>query len=105
MTDIETLVKEDITKRQQLGIKKYGQTIAQNPLPLVDWLQHAYEECLDQALYLRRAIEELRLKAYAEDINRAYKDFQVSKDLADIQRGWVQQNLNYDAMDGRDEGK
>lgn len=105
MTDIETLVKEDITKRQQLGIKKYGQTIAQNPLPLVDWLQHAYEECLDQALYLRRAIEELRLKAYAEDINRAYKDFQVSKDLADIQRGWVQQNLGYDAMDGRDEGK
>ena len=105
MTDIETLVKEDITKRQELGIKKYGQTIAQSPLPLVDWLQHAYEECLDQALYLRRAIEELRLKAYAEDINRAYKDFQVSKDLADIQRGWVQQNLGYDAMDGRDEGK
>jgi hypothetical protein len=89
MTDTETLVKEDITKRQELGVKKYGQTLAQNPLSLVEWLQHAYEECLDQALYLKRSIQELQLKQYAEDINRAYKDFQVAKGLADIQRGWV----------------
>lgn len=56
----EAAVCEDIARRQQIGIKKYGITVAENPLPLVDWLQHAYEEALDKAIYLKRAIEELR---------------------------------------------
>ncbi len=60
MKDIESLVCQDIKLRQELGIKKYGKTVADNPLSLHEWLQHAYEECLDQAVYLRRAIEELR---------------------------------------------
>lgn len=55
----EQKVCEDIAKRQQLGISKYGTTVEQNPLPLREWLQHAYEECLDQAVYLKRAIEEM----------------------------------------------
>lgn len=58
-TGTEALVCEDIVKRQQLGIKKYGTTVCANPLPLRDWLQHAYEECLDQAVYLRRAMQEI----------------------------------------------
>lgn len=45
--------------RQALGIAKYGQTVADNPLSLRQWLQHALEECLDQAVYLRRAIAEI----------------------------------------------
>lgn len=56
----ELRVCEDIQKRQQLGIKKYGQTVETNNLSLVEWLQHAYEETLDQAIYLRRAIEEIK---------------------------------------------
>lgn len=59
-TGIEALVCNDIQTRQSLGIKKYGTTVADNPLALEQWLFHAYEECLDQAVYLRRAIEELR---------------------------------------------
>lgn len=59
MTDTEQLVRDDITQRQQRGIAKYGTTVAQNPLELRAWLQHAYEECLDQAVYLRRAIQEM----------------------------------------------
>lgn len=55
----EGLVVMDICQRQELGIKKYGTTVQENPLPLRAWLQHAYEECLDQAIYLRRAIQEL----------------------------------------------
>lgn len=55
----ECLVVMDICKRQELGIKKYGTTVQENPLPLRAWLQHAYEECLDQAVYLRRAMQEL----------------------------------------------
>ena len=56
---IELLVMNDIARRQQLGIAKYGQTVANNPLELRAWLHHAYEEALDMAVYLRRSIDEL----------------------------------------------
>lgn len=55
-TGIEALVAADIAARQRVGIAKYGTTIEANPLPLLGWLRHAYEECLDQSVYLRRAI-------------------------------------------------
>lgn len=57
---IEALVCADIAQRQARGIEKYGTTVAENPLELVAWLQHAYEEALDQAMYLRRAIDEIQ---------------------------------------------
>jgi hypothetical protein len=59
LSGTEFRVCHDIADRQRLGINKYGTTVASNPLPLRQWLQHAYEECLDQAVYLRRAIEEM----------------------------------------------
>lgn len=55
----ELRVCEDIAKRQKLGIHKYGVTVEQHNLSLRKWLQHAYEECLDQAIYLKRAMEKL----------------------------------------------
>lgn len=58
-TGIEAQVCADIASRQALGIAKYGTTVAQNPLELRAWLQHAYEETLDKAVYLRRAIAEI----------------------------------------------
>lgn len=58
-TGIEAKVCADIAARQLLGISKYGVTVQENPLPLRKWLQHAYEECLDQAVYLRRAMQEI----------------------------------------------
>ena len=57
--DIETQVMTDIARRQKMGIAKYGMTVADNPLCLHQWLQHAYEECLDMAVYLRRAMVEI----------------------------------------------
>jgi hypothetical protein len=54
---IEAKVCEDIVKRQQLGLAKYGMSVADNPALFRVWLQHAYEECLDQAVYLKKAIE------------------------------------------------
>lgn len=59
----EAAVCEDIAHRQKLGIAKYGTTVAENPLPLRAWLQHAYEETLDKAIYLKRAIHELDSQA------------------------------------------
>ena len=57
--DTESLVCVDIRYRQQLGLKKYGTTLAGNPLTQRQWLQHAYEEALDQALYLKRLMQEM----------------------------------------------
>jgi len=62
MNDTESEVINDIKRRQRIGILKYGTTVANNPLELRAWLQHAYEECLDQAIYLKRAIQELEKK-------------------------------------------
>lgn len=56
---IEQQVCADISARQRLGIAKYGVTVAENPLKLREWLQHAYEECLDMAVYLKRSIAEI----------------------------------------------
>lgn len=58
-TGTEARVCQDIAARQQLGIAKYGVTVEGNPLSLKEWLQHAYFETLDKAIYLKRAIEEM----------------------------------------------
>lgn len=58
-TGIEAIVCADIAERQRLGLAKYGCTVAENPLSLREWLRHAYEETLDKAVYLRRAIAEI----------------------------------------------
>lgn len=52
-------VRADLLRRSQFGIAKYGMTLDRTDLTLRDWLQHAYEECLDQANYLKRSIMEI----------------------------------------------
>lgn len=66
-TGIEAKVCADIAARQALGVAKYGVTVQDNPLALQQWLQHAYEECLDQAVYLRRAMQELTEQTAQQD--------------------------------------
>lgn len=56
---IEAKVCADIEARQRLGMSKYGVSVENNPLSLREWLEHAYQECLDQAIYLRRAMQQL----------------------------------------------
>ena len=55
-------VMNDLNDRSRIGVEKYGVTLERNDLSLKDWLQHAYEECLDQANYLKRAILEIENK-------------------------------------------
>jgi hypothetical protein len=57
VTGTEARVCEDIAERQRKGLAKYGVPVADSPLSRREWLQHAYEECLDQAIYLKRLIE------------------------------------------------
>jgi hypothetical protein len=55
----EARVCNDITERQAMGINKYGTTVENNHLEFQAWLQHAYEEALDLAIYLKRSIEQI----------------------------------------------
>lgn len=59
LSGTELRVCQLIAERQMRGTEKYGVTVSANPLPLRDWLNHALEESLDHAIYLKRAIEEL----------------------------------------------
>ncbi len=56
------VVQANITallQREQVGLKKYGCTCDRQDLNLPDWLNHALEETLDKANYLRAAIHSL----------------------------------------------
>ncbi len=49
-------VKDDLTRRSEVGIKKYKTTLDRQDLTEKQWLNHAYEEALDLALYLKKLI-------------------------------------------------
>lgn len=49
-------VCNDLNYRSSVGIKKYGTTLDRDDYQLKDWLQHAYEETLDNANYLKAAL-------------------------------------------------
>lgn len=75
LPDTETRVIEEIKARQQLGINKYGKTVAQNPLGLYQWVKHFQEEILDAAVYITRAMQEMEkgqsAMQYAECLQKA----------------------------------
>lgn len=66
----EKQVCEDIAKRQQFGLNKYGTSVAENPLSLREWLQHAYEESLDFPIYLKRAISQIEQNVGVDDLEQ-----------------------------------
>jgi hypothetical protein len=55
---VET-VRADLLARSRAGVAKYGVMLDRTDLSLREWLRHAYEEALDLANYLKRAIIEL----------------------------------------------
>lgn len=74
----EAEVCADISRRQQAGMNKYGVSVADNPLTEGQWLEHAYEEALDLAVYLKRILTTTRhfdaAEAVAEPEFRYFKD-------------------------------
>ncbi len=59
MSLIEDSVCADIQRRAALGLQKYGATLERTDIDLRGWVNHAYEEALDLACYLKRAMMEL----------------------------------------------
>ena len=53
---IAQAVAVDVLRRADLGLAKYGVTLGRDDLTRAQWLQHAYEEALDMAAYLKRLI-------------------------------------------------
>ena len=53
VSGVEAEVCADIAARQRVGIAKYGRTLAESE---DDMMQHAYEEALDLAAYLKAEI-------------------------------------------------
>ncbi len=48
-----------LRSRSETGIRKYGTTLDRTDLEVKQWIDHAIEECLDQALYLMKIKDEL----------------------------------------------
>lgn len=46
-------------ERSNAGIKKYGTTLENNSLPLMDWLNHLQEELMDATLYIEKLKQEI----------------------------------------------
>ena len=56
-------VMNDLNERSKVGLAKYNTSLERTDLNLKDWLIHAYEETLDKANYLKRAILEIENNA------------------------------------------
>lgn len=50
-------VIDDLVAREERGKAKYNTTMDRTDLTHQEWLQHAYEEALDMALYLKKAMQ------------------------------------------------
>lgn len=61
---------KDMAARAEVGLAKYNMTMDREDLISSDWVQHAYEECLDMALYLKRLKKDML--AMEEEL-RAFK--------------------------------
>jgi hypothetical protein len=76
--DLRTLLAD----RAAVGLKKYGVTTMRNDLDLRAWLQHALEETLDKAVYLRAAIR---------TIDEAPRPVGAAQDLIDVLDAYPEQ--------------
>jgi hypothetical protein len=47
----------DLISREKMGRMKYGVTVDKANLSEQEWLNHAYEEALDFAIYLKRIMK------------------------------------------------
>jgi hypothetical protein len=75
---ITNAVIEDLVRRSEIGVKKYNTTLGENNHQ--NMLQHAYEEALDLAQYLKKEIT--TLNTIQDLVNKIPND----RELGDIIR-------------------
>ena len=52
-------IRGELRNRSEVGINKYGTTLAENELSLVEWMEHLKQELMDAVLYIERAKDEI----------------------------------------------
>jgi hypothetical protein len=57
MSKLLYTIIDDILFREEKGRAEYGMTMDRKDLTEEQWLQHAYEEALDLAIYLKKIIK------------------------------------------------
>ena len=56
MSQVTEQVINDINARELKGLETYGTTMDRKDLTQDQWLNHAYEEALDFAIYLKKLL-------------------------------------------------
>ena len=59
-SDLLNEVIVDMIMREKKGFSEYKQTMDRDDLTQREWIQHAYEEALDLALYLKKIIKQTK---------------------------------------------
>jgi hypothetical protein len=84
-------VIKDIANRAEVGLKKYNTTMDREDLIASDWVQQAYEEALDMAIYLKRLRKDML--AMEEEL-RAFKTQAMIHDkLEEEKKGFTEDEL------------
>ena len=52
-------INTKLVSRAEVGFNKYGATMDRDDLNVIEWLDHAVEEMLDQVLYMEKLKQEL----------------------------------------------
>lgn len=55
---VDSVVRQ-FSDRSRIGVEKYNTTLAENDLPLIEWLEHLKQELMDATLYIERAKQEI----------------------------------------------
>jgi len=62
----------DLRSREKMGIEKYGVSVDKAELDTLKWMQHAYEESLDHAIYMKKIILEAQKYVDTLDIEKVH---------------------------------
>jgi hypothetical protein len=60
----------DLRAREKMGIEKYGVSVDKAKLNTLQWMQHAYEESLDHAIYMKKLILEAHKNVESLDVEK-----------------------------------
>jgi len=60
----------DLRSREKMGIEKYGVSVDKAKLDTLKWMQHAYEESLDHAIYMKKLILEAHKNVESLDVEK-----------------------------------
>ena len=59
-------VVDKFVGRSDVGYKKYGVTLEEDPSEILEWLNHLQEELMDAVLYLQKAKEKYEASSSEE---------------------------------------